>query len=121
MTINEICNHGFWIISCTSAIKSVISKCVKCRKLCGKTCPQRQKMGNLPADRLSEEPPFTYCGVDMFGPFLIKDGQKRYGAMFTCSSSRAVHIKATSNLTTNSFMQALRQLISRRRNVDDLM
>ena len=80
----------------------------------------KMKMGNLPADRLLEEPPFTYCGVDMFGPFFVKDGrktQKKYGAMFTCLSSRAVHIKTTSNLTTDSFIQTLRRLISRRGNV----
>ena len=77
-------------------------------------------MGNLPADRLSEEPPFTYCGVDMFSPFLVKDDrkiQKRYGVMFTCLSSREVHIEATSNLETDSFIQVLRRLISRRENV----
>ena len=55
-----------------SAVKSFISRCVECRKLCRKIC--QQKMGNLHADRLSEEPPFTFCGVDMFGPFLVKDG-----------------------------------------------
>ena len=77
-------------------------------------------MENLPADRLSEEPPFTYCGVDMFSPFLVKDGrkiQKRYGAMFTCLSSRAVHIEVKSNLTIASLIQALRRLIRRRGNV----
>ena len=118
MTINEIRNHGYWIINWTSTVKSVISKCVDCRKLRGKIC--QQKMENLPADRLSEERPFTYCGVDMFGPFLVKDGrmiQKRYGAMFTCLSSRAVHIEVTSNLTIDSFIQALRRLIRRRGNV----
>ena len=63
---------------------------------------------------------FTYCGVDMFGPFLVKDGrkiQKKYGAMFTCLSSRAVHIEATTNLATDSFIQALRRLIRRKGNV----
>ena len=71
-------------------------------------------------DRLSKEPPFTYCGVDMFGPFLVKDYQKiqkRYGAIITCLSSWAVHIEATSNLAAESFIQALRRLINRRGNV----
>ena len=118
MIINEIPSHVYWIINCTIAVKSVISKCIECRKLRGKIC--QQEMGNLPADRLSEEPPFTYCGVDMFGPFLVKDDrkiQKRYGVMFTCLSSREVHIEATSNLETDSFIQVLRRLISRRENV----
>ena len=74
MTINEIRNHRYWIVSCTSTVKSVIPKCVECRKLCRKIC--QQKMGNLPTDRLSEEPPFTYYEVDMFGPFFVKDGLK---------------------------------------------
>ena len=89
-----------------------------CRKLRGKT--SHQKMGDLPEDRLSTEPPFTYCGIDMFGPFLVKDGrktQKRYGAMFTCLSSRAVHIETTNSMTTDSFIQALRRFLSRRGNV----
>ena len=37
--------------------------------------------------------------------------------MFTCLSSRSVHIKVTRNLTTDGFIQALRRLISRRGNV----
>ena len=72
ITINEIQSNGFWVINCTGAMKSMISKCVDCRKLCGKLC--QQKMSDLPDERLIEEPPFSYCGVDMFGPFLIKEG-----------------------------------------------
>ena len=52
-------------------------------------------MSNLPEERLTEEPPFSYCGVDMFGPFLVKEGRnihERYGAIFPCLFSRAVHI-----------------------------
>ena len=51
-------------------------------------------MSDLPEERLTEEPHFSYCGVDMFGPFLVKEGRnihKRYGAMFTCLFSCAVH------------------------------
>ena len=29
-------------------------------------------MSELPSDRLQESPPFTYCGVDLFGLFTIK-------------------------------------------------
>ena len=55
MTINEIRSNGFWVINCTAAVKSMISKCVDCRKLHGKTC--QQKMSDLPEERLIEEPP----------------------------------------------------------------
>ena len=88
----------------------MISKYVDCRKLRGKTC--QQKKSDIPEERLIEEPLFSYCGVDMFGLFLVKEGRKihkRYGAMFTCLCSRAVHIE----MPTDSFIQALRRLINR--------
>ena len=100
-------NHGCWIINCTSATKSVISKCIECSTLHGKIC--QHKMRSLPADRFLEEPPFIYCGVDMFGPFLVKDGwkiQKRYGATFAGLSCRAVYIEATSDWSNDWSVQA---------------
>ena len=74
-------------------------------------------MADLPKERLMPAPPFTYCGVDYFGPFRIKEGRKelkRYGVLFTCLSSRAVHIEAANSLETNSFLNALRRFIARR-------
>ena len=53
-----------------------------------------QIMADLPKDRVSESLPFTYCGVDIFRPFLVKERQsklKTYGALFTCLASRPVH------------------------------
>ena len=55
-----------------------------CRKLRGAL--EEQKMANLPEDRLELAPPFTHCGVDYFGPLVIKEGRKelkRYGVLFT--------------------------------------
>ena len=72
-------------------------------------------MADLPEDRTIDEPPFTNCGVDMFGPFLIKEGRKelkRYGALSTCLSSMAVHIECTCSLETDSFIQALHHFVA---------
>ena len=66
--------------------------------------------------KLEEPPPFTYCGVDMFGPFVIKQWRneiKCYGAMFVCMASRAVQIEITHNWNSDSFIQALRRVIAR--------
>ena len=60
-----------------------------------------QKMANLPEDRVRASPPFTYRAVDYFGPFYIKEGQrklKRYWVLFTCIASRAIHLE-TATLT----------------------
>ena len=76
-----------------------------------------QKTADLPSSRLMEVLPFTYCGVDMFGPFIIKQREsevKRYGVMFTCMNSCGVHIEVIHSLDTDSFIQVLRQIIARR-------
>ena len=42
-----------------------------------------QKMPNLPRERCTEAAPFTYCGLYMFGPLIIRERRsklKRYGA-----------------------------------------
>ena len=77
-------------------------------------------MADLPTVRTIDEPPFTNRGVNMFGPFLIQEGRKglkRYEALFTCLSSRAVHIECTCSLETDSFIQALCRFVARRGNI----
>ena len=69
-----------------------------------------QKMADQPIQRCTEAPPFTYCRVDMFGPYLIKEKRsqlKRYGALFTCFSCHVIHIVVANALNTNFFILAL--------------
>ena len=97
-----------------AAVASYGWKCVGCRKLRGSTASQ---MSDLPEDRLEPAPPFSSSGVDMFGPFYVKEGQskkKRWGVIFTCLAMRAVHIEVACNLTTDSFINAYRRFIGRR-------
>ena len=78
----------------------------------------QQKMASLPEDRVTpSKPPFTYVGVDLFGPFIVRRGRttaKRYGALFTCLTIRAVHIEIVNSMDTESFVNALRRFIARR-------
>jgi len=117
-TLNEVRQSGFWIVNGNSAVRKVIFNCVTCRLLRGKT--GEQKMSDLPADRMLSLPPFSYCGVDLFGPFIVKQRRtelKRYGVIFTCLSIRAVHLEVVSSLETDTFIMALRRFIGRRGNV----
>jgi hypothetical protein len=105
----------YWVIHANSAVRQVISRCVTCRRL--RNPVMEQKMADLPTERTSDGPPFTYTGVDFFGPFMIKQGRKqlkRYGAIFTCLSSRAIHIESAASLDTDSFILALRRFLARR-------
>jgi len=71
----------YWIIKAGVAVKSLLKRCITCKRIQAKV--STQKMADLPASRVQpDEPPFTYTGVDYFGPFEIKTGRttrKRYG------------------------------------------
>lgn len=117
-TLNKLRSCGYWIVHGNAVCRRIIYFCVTCRKLRGKL--SSQKMADLPADRVTEAPPFTYCGVDLFGPFIIKQKRsevKRYGTLFTCLSCRAIHIEVPSTMENDSFIQCLRRFIDHRGNI----
>ena len=77
-------------------------------------------MADLPADRIEVTPPFTNVGFDVFGPWSIQtrktrggaSSSKRWGLVFTCLSSRAVHIETLESMDTSSFICALRRFFA---------
>ena len=75
-------------------------------------------MANLPSIRLKAQlPPFSYVGVDYFGPLKVKRFRKtenRYGCLFTCLVTRTIHIEVAHTLETNSYIMAHRRMIARR-------
>ena len=112
----------FWITSGKSFVRHLIQRCNFCKRR--RVKPKPPLMGELPIDRIAyNEPAFSRTGVDYFGPLLVKRGRttrrnagtaKRYGALFTCLTTRAVHIEVAGDLSTDSFLLALRRFTSRR-------
>ena len=132
---HQMCNHQgknhimselqqkFWIIQGGAAVRNILKKCVVCRKHHTKTA--NQKMAHLPASRVTPcEPPFANTGMDYFGPFEIKQGRtvrKRYGVIFTCLNSRAVHLEIAESMDTSSCINALRRFVCRRGLVKEIL
>ena len=109
---------GFWITGCKRLTSSLIFNCVKCKKLRGQFVGQ--KMSDLPKDRVEQSSPFSYVGVDVFGPWEVtcrrtRGGQassKRWAVLFTCLAIRAVHIEIIEDMSSSAFINALRRFVS---------
>ena len=113
----------YWILNDHRLVKNITSNCSICRRF--KANPTYQLMGNLPKARIQGDlPPFHNTGCDVFGPFIVRYSRgktiKRYGLLFTCLASRAVHIELLYNLTTDMFFNALIRFCSRRGNVRNI-
>ena len=106
----------FWVPQVRSTIKKLLKSCLICRKQNSK--PIAPLMANLPYGRLQPfVPPFYHTGVDYFGPLFVKEKRstvKRYGCLFTCLGTRAVHLEIAHSLDTDSFIMALRRMMARR-------
>ena len=106
--------HKYWILKGRSAVRRILNKCFDCQKR--KAKPAEQFMAELPKDCVTpNEPPFTYVGIDCFGPIEVKQGRshvKRYGCLFTCLTVRAVHIEILHSMSADSMINAFRRFIS---------
>ena len=112
----SLVRRKFYLIKGYSTVKKVLKSCVTCRKLQGN--PMGQKMADLPAARTEVgQPPFCNVGVDYFGPLTVKFRRgtaKRYGCLFTCLVTRAVHVEITHAMTSDSFLMAFHRFMARR-------
>ncbi len=106
----------YWVIRGRAAVRNHQRQCPECQRWRGQPHPPR--MADLPPARLRiHQPAFYSTGVDCFGPYTIKVGrrtEKRWGIIFKCMTSRAVHIDILTSMDTDSFLMSLRRFVSRR-------
>ena len=105
--------NGYYLEKGKGFIQSLVRRCVTCRRLRGS--PLEQQMADLPLDRLEEVAPFVNVGLDVFGHFLISEGQttrkhssqrKVWVLIVVCQPSRAVHLEPLPAMDTTAFMNA---------------
>ena len=101
-------------------LRSITEACAECRRCFTKKIGN-QMMAPLPKSRLqSSLRVFEKVGDDYGGPFLTKQGRgraraKRYLCLFTCLTTRAVHLEMSCSLETDSLINAFTRITSRRR------
>lgn len=108
-----------WILAVRETHRRVVARCGWCKKQ--KVKPIMPPIADLHKVRMMfSEKPFTYVGVDLFGPIDVKRGRgtiKRWGAIFTCLTFRAVRLEVVDDLTTDQILRALRRLMVIRGNI----
>ncbi|UYV64960.1 hypothetical protein LAZ67_3002566 [Cordylochernes scorpioides] len=115
----------YWIINGRSFVKQILKNCVQCFKVNAR--PNTQLMGELPSSRTTYIRAFARTGVDLAGPILTKPRLPRsrvklksYIALFVCFATKAIHLELVSDLSTGSFIAALRRFTSRRGTPSDI-
>jgi len=87
-----------------------------CARIIGK--PYRTPdLPPLPRSRVGSAIPFAVTGVDFTGALYVKEhvGEcKAYICLFTCASTRAIHLEIVTDLSTETFLLAFRRFCSRR-------
>lgn len=115
MILNEM-RQKYYIFRLRSVIKSVAHQCQFCK--IRKASPMSPPTGDLPLSRLAHHlRPFSFTGIDYFGPVIVSVGrrsEKRYVALFTCLTTRALHLEVVHSLSADSAVMALRRFVARR-------
>lgn len=118
LTISFI-RQKYWLLGGNRIIKKRLRLCVTCKRQNPKRAAQM--MGDLPPSRVNPSRPFFHTGIDYTGHFYIKANKGRgikttkgYVAVFICMTTKAVHLELVSDMTSSTFLAALRRLAARR-------
>ncbi|EPB66843.1 integrase core domain protein [Ancylostoma ceylanicum] len=107
----------YWIPKLRQQVRVILKKCLPCQKL--NNLPFRYPpMGDLPSTRVRKSRPFEHVGLDYFGPLAVSsnknESMKAYGCIFTCRTTRLLHLELVENMTTEAFLNVLRRFFARR-------
>ncbi|XP_034828817.2 uncharacterized protein [Maniola hyperantus] len=124
LTLNYI-RSKFWIINAKGLVRQHIKKCLRCTRY--SSSHQHPFMGELPSSRVLPSRPFSKSGVDYAGPVNIRMSKGRgcksykgYICLFICMSTKAIHLEAVTDLTSEGFLAAFRRFVARRGNCQEV-
>ena len=105
----------FWIPRLRKLVKSIKYKCLRCKMMQPKGLPAPPTSA-LPTFREEFSQLFATTGVDFAGPlnYKVKKIKKAYITLFSCASTRAVHLKLCTDQSAPTFKHSLKELVARR-------
>ena len=114
--LRSIVQEHYTVLKLRSSLRSIKAHCLRCREFQAVT--MQPIMSDLPKERLAyQSPTFTNTGVDYFGPFYVTvrhTTEKRWGFLFTCLTTRAVHVEIVTSMDTSSCVMGVERFVSRR-------
>lgn len=110
----------YWIASARqTTIRNRIQKCATCRRF--RPAMLAPKMAPVPFHRVVKLKPFEATGMNFGGSFTITLNRirgsrslKAYLCLFICFTTKAVHLEAVTDLSTEAFLRALKRFLARR-------
>jgi Pao retrotransposon peptidase/Family of unknown function (DUF5641)/Integrase zinc binding domain len=114
-TISKLRTHYF-IPHARATVKRIIKQnCSHCMRY--NVRPEVPLMADLPSERIAHHiPPFTFTIADIAGPVSVKISRnvtaKRYIFVYSCLTTRAIHLELIENLDTDSTLIALQNVIN---------
>ena len=105
----------FSILMARQAVKRVLHAFLACKMINNPRGPNIEPP--LPFDRVKPSSTFAVTGVDFAGPLYIKvwsDMHKAYITLFTCATTRAVHLELRTDMSTDKFLMAHQRFVGRR-------
>ena len=110
--------HAYWIPHIYTKVRSQLRQCVTCKKVNSRhySTPISPP---LPAFRLDTTmPAFHAVGVDYTGEVFVKSPQggthKVYIVLYTCATSRGIHLDYVGDLSADEFLNSFRRFTSRK-------
>ncbi|KAH7673110.1 Pao retrotransposon peptidase family protein, partial [Aphelenchoides avenae] len=136
-TVLGLLRDRFWLVDARRQISSILRKtCVGCRVIKGPAFEQKP-FADFPEGRVKPCRPFAQIGVDFFGPFKRREGdrerrratgrksrkrtettedpqdvKKLWGCIFTCMATRAVFLQTMEDQTAECFLMAFQTFTS---------
>ena len=109
-----------WIVKGKQLAKRISSQCMLCSRERAKAKVEFQQMSELKEESAVVCPPWTYVCIDYAGPVVIKgevnkrSRGKAWILVYTCRSTKAVCLLATSGYSTSDFLSKHAEFVARK-------
>ena len=120
----KVCHHGvestlaeirstYWIVRGRKTTKSLLEKCVTCKKIQGRTMIPPPPP-DLPEFRVNHMLNSFQATGPLFVRNFCKDTSKVYILLLTCATSRAIHLELVPDMRAAAFLRGFKRFMARR-------